>query len=202
MTYDLHGVWDAASLFLGSYINPHTNVTEIDMGPDLLWRAGVEPAKVDLGLAWYGRSFTLSDPSCNTPNGVCQFIGGANAGPCTDASGILDLEEIENIITTNSLTPKRTFANSRCLGGTMIWAIDQRDQTADNGLAAAPGITTQNQADAKQMSDNLAAGVTRYTTDCNVACKTGTNEVTQMDGQPNQLSTNGRCSAGQHRSLW
>jgi hypothetical protein len=69
-------------------------------------------------------------------------------------------------------------------------------------LIFVSGITTQNQADAKQMSDNLAAGVTCYTTDCNVACQTGTNEVTQMDGQPNQLSTNGRCSAGQHRSLW
>jgi chitinase len=40
------------------------------------------------------------------------------------------------------------------------------------------------------MSDNLAAGVTCYITDCNVDCKTGTNEVTQMDGQPNQISTN------------
>ncbi|KAF8859677.1 hypothetical protein BDZ45DRAFT_781971 [Acephala macrosclerotiorum] len=231
MTYDLHGVWDAASLFLGPYINPHTNVTEIDMGLDLLWRAGVEPAQVNLGLACYGRSFTLSDPSCSTPNGVCQFTGGANAGPCTDASGILGLEEIENIISTNSLTPvwdktaaakwitwdsnqwvsyddddtfqqKRTFANSRCLGGTMIWAIDQRNQTADNGLAAAPGITTQNQVDAKHMSDNLAAGVTCYTTDCNVDCKTGTNEVTQMDGQPNQLSTNGRYGATMGTCQW
>lgn len=28
----------------------------------------------------YGRSFTLKDPSCNTPGGKCQFSGGANAG--------------------------------------------------------------------------------------------------------------------------
>jgi chitinase len=48
-------VWDAASLFLGHYINSHTNVTEIDMGLDLLWRAGVEPAQVDLGLAWVSK---------------------------------------------------------------------------------------------------------------------------------------------------
>lgn len=45
-------MWDAQSQFLGPYIAPHTNVTEIDMGLDLLWRAGVEPAKVNLGLAW------------------------------------------------------------------------------------------------------------------------------------------------------
>lgn len=56
-------------------------------------------------LQGYGRSFTLKDPSCNTPNGLCQFSGGANAGPCSDASGILDLQEIQDIISTNNLKP-------------------------------------------------------------------------------------------------
>ncbi|KAI1382677.1 family 18 glycosyl hydrolase [Hypoxylon trugodes] len=230
MTYDLHGVWDAQSKALGPHIAPHTNVTEIDMGLDLLWRAGVPPAKVVLGLGWYGRSFTLSDPSCNTPNGVCEFSGGANAGPCSDASGILTLQEIKDVISTNKLNPvwdktaevkwitwdsnqwvsyddddtfdqKRKFANSRCLGGTMIWAMDQVDQNSDNGLAPAPGITTQDQADAKQSSDDIAAGITCYTTDCNESCKKGTNEVAQMNGQPGKLSTNDRCKANQYRSL-
>lgn len=41
MTYDLHGTWDAQSKFLGPYIQPHTNISEIDQGLDLLWRAGV-----------------------------------------------------------------------------------------------------------------------------------------------------------------
>lgn len=58
-----------------------------------------------MGQGWYGRSFTLSDPSCNTPNHVCQFSGGANAGPCSAASGILDYQEISNIIKENNLTP-------------------------------------------------------------------------------------------------
>ena len=49
---DLHGVWDAQSKFLGPLINPHTNLTEIDLGLDLLWRAGVQANKVVLGLAW------------------------------------------------------------------------------------------------------------------------------------------------------
>ncbi|KAI0418524.1 family 18 glycosyl hydrolase [Xylaria grammica] len=230
MAYDLHGVWDAQSQFVGPYIAPHTNVTEIDMGLDLLWRAGVEPGKVVLGLGWYGRSFTLADPSCNTPNGVCKFLGGAKAGSCTEASGILSLQEINQVITDTNVSPvwdktaavkwitwdsdqwisyddddtfdqKRKFGNSRCLGGTMVWAMDQVDQQADNGLAPAPGVTTQDQADAKQMSDDLAAGVTCYATDCGQDCKKGTNKVTQMSGQPNQLSTNGRCEAGEYRSL-
>jgi len=53
----------------------------------------------------YGRSFTLEDPSCHTPNGICKFTGGAKAGECSDASGILDDQEIQSIITANKLTP-------------------------------------------------------------------------------------------------
>jgi hypothetical protein len=48
----VHGTWDAQSQFVGPYIAPHTNVTEIDLGLDLLWRAGVTPSKVVLGLGW------------------------------------------------------------------------------------------------------------------------------------------------------
>ncbi|KAI0159376.1 family 18 glycosyl hydrolase [Pestalotiopsis sp. NC0098] len=230
MTYDLHGVWDAQSQFIGPYIAPHTNVTEIDLGLDLLWRAGVKPAKVVMGLGWYGRSFTLSDPSCSTPNGICQFSGGADAGPCSNASGILTLKEIQDTISYNGVEPlwdkeamvkyvtwdsnqwvsyddddtfdqKRNFANKRCLGGTMVWAMDQRDQGEDNGLAPAPGVTTGQQEDASQMSQDLAAGVSCYTTDCGADCKKGTNKVTQMNGQPGKLSTSDRCDANKYRTL-
>lgn len=230
MTYDLHGTWDAQSQFIGPYIAPHTNVSEIDAGLDLLWRAGVKPEKVVMGLGWYGRSFTLADPSCNKPNGVCKFTGGADAGPCSDASGILTLKEITDIISYESVTPvwdktamvkyvtwegnqwvsyddddtfdqKRKFANSRCLGGTMVWAMDQRDQGEDNGLAPATGVTTGQQKDASQMSQDLAAGISCYTTDCGATCKKGTNKVTEMNGQPGKLSTTDRCPTNKYRSL-
>lgn len=49
MSYDLHGVWDAASKWIGPKVAPHTNITEIDLGLDLLWRAGLKPGKVVLG---------------------------------------------------------------------------------------------------------------------------------------------------------
>jgi hypothetical protein len=53
----------------------------------------------------YGRSFTLKDPSCNTPNGVCQFSGGANAGPCSNTVGILDYQEIQDVISNTNVKP-------------------------------------------------------------------------------------------------
>ena len=47
----------------------------------------------------------MKDSSCNTPNGVCEFTGGANAGPCSGTVGILDDQEISDIITENNLDP-------------------------------------------------------------------------------------------------
>lgn len=232
MAYDLHGVWDAQSKFVGPYIAPHTNITEIDLGLDLLWRSGVDPAKVVMGQGWYGRSFTLKDPSCNKPDGACEFSGGAKAGPCSNAAGILDLEEIDDIIAKNNLKPvhdetaavkwitwdsdqwvsyddddtfkqKKDFANSRCLGGLMVWAMDQVDQTKPNGLgpASAVSITPAQQSNANQMSADQQAGLTCKASPCGASCPPGTNAVTQMNGQPGQLSTTPRCPKNQYQTL-
>jgi chitinase len=89
--------------FTSKTVAPHTNLTEIDQGLSLLWRNGVDPSKVVLGLGFYGRAFTLKDPSCKTPG--CPFSGGAKAGECTGESGILSNNEIQRIITANSLVP-------------------------------------------------------------------------------------------------
>ncbi|KAI4089159.1 MAG: hypothetical protein LQ339_008601 [Xanthoria mediterranea] len=229
MAYDLHGTWDAQSIFVGPYITPHTNITEIDAGLDLLWRAGLTLDKVVMGEGWYGRSFTLKDPSCNRSNGICQFSGGANAGPCSNAVGILDYQEIQDIIKSNNLNPvhdkkaavkwitwdgnqwvsyddddtfqqKREFASSRCLDGLMVWAMDQKDQGAANGLAPS-GVAKSDQDDAEQMTSDRQAGATCYTSNCGDKCKKGTNQVSQMNGQPCQTSTSDRCPKGKYQSL-
>lgn len=49
ISYDLHGTWDAASKFVGPYVATHTNLTKIDLGFDLLWRAEVKPENAVLG---------------------------------------------------------------------------------------------------------------------------------------------------------
>ncbi|KAL3453554.1 hypothetical protein BJX65DRAFT_302452 [Aspergillus insuetus] len=150
MSYDLHGVWDRENP-IGSQVLAHTNLTEINLALNLLWRNGVDPAKVNLGLGFYGRSFQLADPGCNTPG--CLFKGGAAKGPCTDNSGTLSYREIMEIIDELEIKPeydevnavkwitfrgdqwvsyddydtfqqKIEFANSLGLGGLLIWAID------------------------------------------------------------------------------
>ncbi|KAL3428704.1 bacteriodes thetaiotaomicron symbiotic chitinase [Aspergillus tetrazonus] len=151
MTYDIHGTWDGNSDWTSSVVNPHTNLTEITDGLNLLWRNGVDPSKVLLGLGFYGRSFTLKDASCNSPN--CEFSGGARAGECTATEGVLSDYEINRIIerysadvqydeeaavnwitwgrdqwvsfdNAQTLKQKADYANGKCLGGLFAWALD------------------------------------------------------------------------------
>ena len=84
-------------------VSPHTNITEVAQGLDLLWRNDIPSKKVVLGLGFYGRSFTLADPSCNTPG--CPFSSGAHPGECTNQAGILSNAEIQRIISKNKLSP-------------------------------------------------------------------------------------------------
>ncbi|KAI4115472.1 MAG: hypothetical protein LQ345_003930 [Seirophora villosa] len=56
MTYDIHGVWDSGIKSLGPYAYAHTNLTEINLSLELLWRNNIDPARVIMGLGFYGRS--------------------------------------------------------------------------------------------------------------------------------------------------
>ncbi|KAJ5344046.1 CAZyme family GH18 [Penicillium brevicompactum] len=153
MTYDLHGVWDGTDPYIGNITGAHTNLTEIQQSMDLLWRNNVDPSKIVLGIGFYGRSFTLKDSSCTGVG--CPFTGGGQPGRCTDASGILSYNEIMEIVENvdvqgpiweetaavmyvtwddnqwvsydNNVTMKQKvdWANDHCLGGVMIWALDQ-----------------------------------------------------------------------------
>lgn len=150
MAYDLHGVWDRDNP-IGAQVLAHTNMTEIKLALDLLWRNNIPAAKINMGLGFYGRSFQLADPACYKPG--CVFKGGAAKGPCTGNSGTLSYREIMDVIDQHSLTPfydeenavkyitwggdqwvsyddfdtfqqKIEFANTLGLGGLLIWAID------------------------------------------------------------------------------
>lgn len=80
MAYGLHGTWDKGMIFpfivfgdltlpvgnkwTGAYLDSHTNLTELKTTLDLLWRNDIDPEKVVLGMAFYGRAFTVADTSC------------------------------------------------------------------------------------------------------------------------------------------
>ncbi|KAF8966666.1 hypothetical protein BDZ97DRAFT_1807457 [Flammula alnicola] len=154
MSYDLHGVWDAKDVYIGSIVQAHTNLTEIEQSVQLFQRVGVPLEKVVLGLGFYGRTFELSDPSCTEPG--CHFSGPAPGGPCTASDGILSFAEIEQTISQSNSTPvydttaqvkylvydennwvsyddavtfqaKVDWAKGAGLGGLMVWAVDLDD---------------------------------------------------------------------------
>jgi chitinase len=158
MAYDLHGPWDTDVKTLGSRVRPQTDITEIDKNLKPLWFDGVNPSKVVMGIAYYGRTYTLSDSTCGKMG--CSFISGEGGagGSCTQFRGILSNREIKQIIKDETITPylnetamvkyftyqgnswvgyddaetyalKEAYANDRCIGGIMIWSIDFDDET-------------------------------------------------------------------------
>lgn len=90
-------------LTLGKIVRPQTDIREIDEGLLPLWFAGIDPAKVVLGLAYYGRGYTLSDPAC--PWMGCSFTGPNEPGRCTGFAGVLSNLEIQELITEKGLFP-------------------------------------------------------------------------------------------------
>ncbi|KAG5789469.1 hypothetical protein H9Q69_011471 [Fusarium xylarioides] len=75
MTYDLHGPWDEDVKQEGRVILGHTNSPEITNWSLLLYYAGTDPAKINMGLAYYSRP-----------------------APCTNFGGVRYLEEIEGMV--------------------------------------------------------------------------------------------------------
>ncbi|KAF2261303.1 hypothetical protein CC78DRAFT_535764 [Lojkania enalia] len=205
---DLHGVWDSQNP-IGSHVLAHTNLTEIKLALDLLWRNNVKPEKVNLGLGFYGRSFQLADPSCSTPG--CTFIGGAAPGPCTENSGTLSYKEITEIIDSHSLTPvydrenavkyitwdndqwvsyddeetfkqKINFANNLGLGGLLIWAVDldTLDLKALKGVVAPRSLNVFAVESDKSSYWNDASAASCYQSDCNQSCNSGFISISQI----------------------
>ena len=150
MTYDLHGPWDAEVKQIGKVVLGQTNIPEIANWTLPLWYDSVDPAKINMGLAYYGRGYTLADPSCNHVG--CAWSTQSRPGPCTDFAGVMSLEEIESLIPQVGVQPtlladdmmkqltwsnqwigyddletiemKKEWASGHCFGGTMVWSID------------------------------------------------------------------------------
>lgn len=199
----------------------------------------MKPDKVVLGLGWYGRSFTLADPGCRAPNGVCQFTAGAAPGECTDSAGTLSNAEIKRIrdsggaveeydataavkwMTWNNdqwvsyddgitMQQKIQTANSLCLGGTMIWALDQDNSNGDSmsdllGIGEANGVTEEEAKAYKSQMSNAALqndiAASCYWTFCGKPCEHGYFDTTEATGQVASVQQNSVCSNSEVQTL-
>ncbi|RAH47433.1 chitinase [Aspergillus brunneoviolaceus CBS 621.78] len=209
MSYDLHGTWDIGDQWTGPYLDAQTNLTEIKTALDLLWRNNISPSKVNMGMAFYGRTFTLVDPSCSEPG--CAYASAGDAGTCSNSAGILFGSEIMDIIQENDLTPtlykdaavktitwntdqwasyddedtwklKAEFAKSECLGGVLPLVSEE----------VSPLLGSSNSQDQYCRFIN-----------CGEVCPSGFKEVPRADksGQLMLDSTECRSWTGQTQTL-
>ncbi|KAJ2933440.1 hypothetical protein H1R20_g3664, partial [Candolleomyces eurysporus] len=111
MTYDYHGPWDLKLSGDDGTAKPHTSSLDILDSMRLLRRAGVDFNKLNLGLAWYGRTYavgTCKGTSC--PNLHCmvgdqQTTGGGTPGPCTADPSLKSQLEIWQELSEDRITP-------------------------------------------------------------------------------------------------
>lgn len=228
MTYDLHGTWDASDPYIGSVIDAHTNLTEIDQTMDLLWRNNIDPAKVTLGLGFYGRSFTLTDPSCDTAG--CAFSGGGLPGNCTANSGTLSFAEITEIIANSdakitlnkdaavkevvwdtnqwvsyddaeTIGLKIEYASGKCLGGVMVWAssLDTSNGTAAAALSSSTGLEEKSLTKSSTVVDSITSCVWG---ECGADCPAGLRPAGTKGSSPgkNSVGIYSGCSGDQTRN--
>ena len=104
MAYDLHGSWDSDVLTLGKLVRGQADIREISNNTIPLWFDGLDPAKINFGLAMYGRGYTLASAGCSDL--LCPFIGPSKPAPCTNSEGVMSLNEIKQLIKDRGLTPK------------------------------------------------------------------------------------------------
>ncbi|KAF5259704.1 hypothetical protein FOXYS1_9669 [Fusarium oxysporum] len=163
MSYDLHGAWDQGKNYTQPFLNAHSNLTEIDLALDLLWRNNIQSDKVVLGMGFYGRAFSVQSGTCTKPG--CLFKAAGKAGDCSREKGILLNSEIVTTIKKYNIKPeffkeeavkvakwgnqwvsyddedtfklKTDYAKSRCLGGVMVWAISHDTKEARFNKALA-----------------------------------------------------------------
>ncbi|KAL4902677.1 glycoside hydrolase superfamily [Aspergillus multicolor] len=129
----------------------HTNLTEVRDVMDLLWRYNISPDQVVLGMVFYGRTFALADTSCSQPG--CLFTSGGQKGDCSLETSSLMNSELDEIRVERGISPKldkesaaqilvwddqwviyddektfrlkMDFAKDFCLGGVMVWAVNE-----------------------------------------------------------------------------
>ncbi|TAQ91349.1 hypothetical protein B7494_g366 [Chlorociboria aeruginascens] len=159
MAYDLHGPWEINTTSLAATIQPQTDIRDISNDSLPFWYDSINPSKINLGIAYYGRGYTSLNTSCVDIG--CQYTGPSIAGNCTNTAGVLSLREIEIMINTTGRVPKlvqdamvkelswgdqwigyddeetiglkMNWANENCLGGTVIWSIDFDSGAGRNG---------------------------------------------------------------------
>uniref|UniRef100_A0A6G1SIN4 Putative chitinase 3 n=1 Tax=Aceria tosichella TaxID=561515 RepID=A0A6G1SIN4_9ACAR len=157
MSYDFHGKWESktghnAPLFASASETEWRKQLSMDFGVKLWERMGAPKSKLVIGLATYGRSFTLAN---NQQYGMnAPTTGGGKAGEFTREAGFLAFYEICDMLKQGasyhwdeeqavpyavhgdqwvgfddelSIRNKVKWLNDQGYAGAMVWALDMDD---------------------------------------------------------------------------
>ncbi|KAL3261212.1 hypothetical protein ABHI18_003949 [Aspergillus niger] len=183
---------------------------------NLSWSQEVRAGKINLGHGFYGRSFTLTDPSCTAAG--CPFSSGGNPGNCSASPGtlmdseilaiiadggttsVLDKDAAVNVVTWDTdqwvsyddettIKMKKYYANGKCLGGTNA----SQELLEMNGLIKKSlfgGQTPQ----VSSLSQYVWGG-------CDEDCPSGTTHATNRKGKSaSNVAIYSGCFNGQKRN--
>ncbi|KAJ4129863.1 hypothetical protein NW768_006833 [Fusarium equiseti] len=98
-THDMHGVWNGPEEWSDhdSKLWSHTNLTEVQTSIRILAGSlaneSVDIGKINMGFAFYARTFTISDPNCSQP--FCKYDSGGPSADCTNTVGLKSNSEIK-----------------------------------------------------------------------------------------------------------
>lgn len=101
MTYDLHGPWESktghnAPLYVGPHdLTPTQKQLNVNSSVSYWLQRGAPAAKINLGVAFYGRSFTLRSASEHDVGAPTN--GPGQGGPYTYESGFLGYNEVKDV---------------------------------------------------------------------------------------------------------
>ena len=161
MTYNIHTHFQQDKILGAS-----TDMNFIFWNVKYLLDQGVAPNKIVLGLAGYGRTYTLADPTCHTDG--CSFVDGATFKCDEDAIGSMPIWAIDEIVQSGNyqsleINPstgnvelyvdqdlyinydndktymeKYNFAKESCFRGVMWWSADMKGSPIYMEMSAAP----------------------------------------------------------------
>ncbi|KAH6896371.1 glycoside hydrolase superfamily [Coprinopsis sp. MPI-PUGE-AT-0042] len=119
MSYDYHGPWDLNVSGEDGTAKPQTDTRDITTSMNLYKQIGVKFDKLNLGLAWYGRSYAVVE--------VWREIKANNIKPTLDsASSTYWYNYNGDFITyddTETWNKKTQMAGNTCFGGTFVWCV-------------------------------------------------------------------------------
>lgn len=208
MSYDLHGSWEThtghnSGLFM------HTGETGNDTHLNVDWvasywvKAGVPPSMINLGLATYGRSFTLRDR--NKHDAGAPTRGPGDAGRFTGEKGFISYYEICDLLSTggtryympdqmvpyavkgslwvgyedvDSIRTKVKYVKQHGFGGTMIWALDLDDFRGSCGQGKYPLLHTITDELQKPAGGTVIKPILQQTTPKPAVTKPTTSKIT------------------------